>query len=154
LGTEWELVSHRVMGGVSDGSLTRTTLAGRQALHLTGRVSLENNGGFLQMALDLRPDGSALDARAFRGIALEVFANGEGYNLHLRTAAVTRPWQSYRLGFTAPAHWTTLHLPFTDITPHRVEAPFDPATLRRIGIVAIGRAFRADIAIARIALYP
>ncbi|EDM72014.1 hypothetical protein RAZWK3B_17888 [Roseobacter sp. AzwK-3b] len=154
LGTTWELVSDRVMGGVSDGTLTRTTLAGRMALRLSGSVSLENNGGFLQMALDLRPDGSALDARAFTGVELDVFGNDQSYNLHLRTADVIRPWQSYRLAFTAPAQWSTLRLPFSDVTPHRVDAPFDPATLRRIGIVAIGRAFRADIAIARIALYP
>lgn len=154
LGTRWELVSDRVMGGVSDGTLTRTVLDGHTALRLSGAVSLENNGGFLQMALDLRPDGGPLDARAFTGLELRVFGNDQSYNLHLRTADVIRPWQSYRLAFTAPARWTTLRLPFSDITPHRVDAPFDPATLRRIGIVAIGRAFTADIAIARIALYP
>lgn len=154
LGTAWELVSDRVMGGVSDGTLARTTLAGRAALHLTGTVSLDNNGGFLQMALDLRPDGAPLDARAFSGLELDVLGNDQSYNLHLRTADVTRPWQSYRHAFTAPQHWATLRLPFSGVTAHRVDAPFDPATLRRIGIVAIGRAFRADIAIGRIALYP
>jgi len=153
LGTAWELVSDRVMGGVSDGTLARATVAGRMALRLSGTVSLDNNGGFLQMALDLRPDGAALDARAFTGLQLDVFGNDQSYNLHLRTADVTRPWQSYRHAFTAAPRWTTLHLPFSDVTPHRVDAPFDPATLRRIGIVAIGRAFQADIAISRIALY-
>ena len=68
-GTAWELVSDQVMGGVSDGRLTHEPVAGRPAHHLTGTVSLDNNGGFLQMALDLHPDGNAVDASGFAGLA-------------------------------------------------------------------------------------
>jgi len=151
IGTAWEYVADTVMGGVSSGGLARERVAGRPANRLTGRVSLDNDGGFIQMALDLGPDGGAVDARGWSGIALEVFGNGETYNLHLRTADVTRPWQSYRASFTAPPEWTKLTLPFADLTPHRIDAPFDPATLRRLGLVAIGREFAADLAVARIA---
>ena len=152
-GTAWELISDRVMGGVSNGALTRQQVSGRAALRLTGTVSLENNGGFLQMALDLRPDGGAVDARGHGGLALDVLGNGERYNVHLRTADVTRPWQSYRAAFTAPAQWTTLHLPFADFAPHRLDAPLDLSSLRRIGIVAIGRTFEADIALGGLRFY-
>jgi len=147
-GTDWEFLSDRVMGGVSGGGLARDTVAGRTALRLTGDVRLENNGGFVQAALDLVPGGGALDARPFAGIALEVFGQDEPYNMHLRTAAVTRPWQSYRATFTEPARWTRMVLPFSDFAPHRLEAPLDLSTLRRIGLVAIGRAFRADLSVA------
>jgi hypothetical protein len=37
--------------------------------------------------------------------------------------------------------------------PHRVDAPLDLASLRRIGVVAIGRAFFADLCLAEIAFY-
>jgi len=147
-GTRWELVTDGVMGGVSRGSLVRTEIDGRPALRMTGDVRLENDGGFVQMALDLAPDGSGIDARGFEGLMLDVLGNGESYNLHLRTADVARPWQSYRHGFTAPPRWTTVALPFAGFTPHRLDAPLDLSTLRRIGIVAIGRAFAADVAIA------
>ncbi|NHQ73415.1 CIA30 family protein [Roseovarius gahaiensis] len=152
-GTTWELVSDRVMGGVSDGSLTHCTVEGRPALRMTGTVSLENDGGFLQMALDLRPDGCGVDASGQTGLALDILGNDQRYNIHLRTADVTRPWQSYRAEFTAPGHWTTIKLPFSDFTPHRLTAPLDLSSLRRVGLVAIGRAFTADLALGDLRFY-
>jgi len=147
IGTGWELVSDRVMGGVSSGSLSREPVGGRNALRLTGNVSLDNNGGFVQAALDLAPDGKTIDAGSWTGIELDVFGNGERYNLHLRTADVVRPWQSYRAEFKAEPSWQTIRLPFSTFEAHRIEKPLDMGNLRRIGIVGIGRAFRADIAI-------
>jgi len=146
-GADWELVADRVMGGVSNGTMRRETVRGREAIHMQGDVRLENNGGFIQVALDLAPDGPSIDASRWAGLEIDVIGNGESYNLHLRTADVVRPWQSYRQSFVAAPEWQTLRLPFADFEAHRVDAPLDPSTLRRIGIVAIGRAFHADIAI-------
>lgn len=56
IGTRWELIADRVMGGVSSGEMTREPVAGRPELRMRGAVSLENNGGFVQVALDLAPD--------------------------------------------------------------------------------------------------
>jgi hypothetical protein len=153
IGTRWELIADRVMGGRSRGRMARETMRGRAALRLAGTVSLANNGGFLQLALDLAPGGATVDARGWTGFALDVIGNGEGYNLHLRTADVVRPWQSYRQGFVAGPDWRTVRLPFEGFEPHRIEAPLDLARLRRIGVVAIGRAFEADIALGGIRFY-
>jgi len=125
-------------------------VAGRTALRMTGEVRLENDGGFVQIALDLAPDGGPVDVSSHWGIALEVRGNDETYGVHLRTADVERPWQSYRARFIAPSHWTTVTLPFDAFAPHRIAAPLDLKRLRRIGIVAIGRAFHADLALASI----
>lgn len=152
IGGAWEYVADTVMGGVSSGGITRQTVRGRPANRLTGRVSLDNNGGFVQMALDLAPGGATCDARAYRAVAIDVTGNGEDYNLHLRTADVTRPWQSYRAGFTAGPVWRRIILPFGSLDAHRIAVPFDPAVLRRIGLVAIGRAFEVDLAVGRVAL--
>ncbi|SPJ24965.1 CIA30 family protein [Palleronia abyssalis] len=143
----WEMVSDRVMGGVSNGALAVEQVGGRPALHLTGTVRLENDGGFLQMARDLDP------ADGWDGMSLTVFGNGESYNLHLRTQDLSRPWQSFRATFTAPAAWTTHRIAFADLTPHRTDASFDPKALSRMGLVAIGRAFRADLALAHASLW-
>jgi hypothetical protein len=148
----WEMISDEVMGGVSDGRLSHEDVQGCYALRLTGHVSTENNGGFLQMARDLG-DADGLDAGGYTGLQLDVCGNGERYNIHLRTKDVTRPWQSYRHSFTAPDTWATLKLPFAEFTAHRLTSPLDLKSLRRIGIVAIGRAFYADIAVARLRLY-
>jgi len=152
-GARWQLVTDRVMGGVSQGGVACETVAGRRAIHVRGLVSLENDGGFVQIALDLAPGGGLLDAAGFDGIELDVCGNGERYGVHLRTDAATRPWQAYRQGFVAAAEWRTVRLPFAGFEPHRIAAPLDVRRLRRIGIVAIGRAFAADFALGRLALY-
>lgn len=153
IGTDWELIEDRVMGGRSFGAMTRGIVAGRPALHLTGDVSLENNGGFIQAALDLSPGGSSVDVSNWSGIEIDVIGNGETYNLHLRTAYIERPWQSYRQRFVASPDWLSVRLPFADFEAHRIEAPLDLTRVRRIGIVAIGRAFSVDIAIGGAGFY-
>lgn len=149
----FQLITDTVMGGVSSGTLIRETVGGREAYRMRGMVSLENNGGFVQMAMDLNPDGSVMDASTFTGIELEVIGNSETYNIHLRTSDLTRPWQSYRQSFIAGPEWETHRIPFTDFAPHRTEMPLDITKLRRIGILAIGRAFEADVSMASLRLY-
>ncbi len=149
----WEYISDTVMGGVSSGAIKTEKVAERIATHLTGRVSLQNNGGFLQMAFDLNSDASPFDASEWRGIEVDVFGNGEAYEIRLRTDKLSSPWQSYRTVYMAPETWTTIHLPFANFEPHRTEIQFDPCRLRRIGILAFGRAFDADIAVSGIRLY-
>ncbi|GAB5468637.1 MAG: hypothetical protein Kilf2KO_16670 [Rhodospirillales bacterium] len=152
-GAAWRLYSDQVMGGVSLGDLCWESVAGRPAIRMQGDVSLENNGGFLQMSLDLVPGGGAFDASRFAGIELEVTGNDETYGLHLRSLDCLRPWQSYRQAFVATPTWRRLRLPFAGFAPHRIDLPLDLARLRRIGLVAIGRAFAADLAVGRIAFY-
>ena len=151
-GASWRLVTDRVMGGVSDGDLRPGRHQGRECLRLTGAVSTANNGGFVQMALDLGGD-APLDAGAYRGIELEVAGNGEAYNVHLRTRGLWLPWQSYRAGFTAEAQWRTLRLPLTAFEAYRTDRAFDPGALVRLGIVAIGRDFQADLCVAGVRFY-
>ena len=107
----------------------------------------------LQAALDLRPTGGALDASDYTGVRLCARGNGEAYALHLRTPDNVRPWQSYRAQFKADAVWQHINIPFSAFTPHRVQTPLDISRLRRLGLVAIGRAFHADLAVCELALY-
>ncbi len=153
IGTRWQLVTDQVMGGVSNGTLVRDTVAGRPALRMRGDVSLENNGGFVQMALDLAPARSVVDASRWVGVELDVIGNDEVYGVHLRTDAIARPWQSYRQSFRADAAWQTVQLAFADFVPHRIDAPLDVRRLRRIGLAAIGRAFSADLALSGVRFF-
>jgi len=153
LGTPWRAVSDRVMGGVSEASVTREADGGSACLRLTGDVRLENNGGFVQAALNLTPLGETFDASAYTGLRLSVRGNGERYGLHLRSADNTRPWQSYRASFDAGPDVVTLEIPFTAFQPYRSDQPLDVSRLRRLGLVAIGRAFTADLALCHIAFY-
>jgi hypothetical protein len=147
IGSNWRLFTDQVMGGVSNGTMARDDVAGRAAIRMRGDVSLENNGGFVQIVLDLSPDGGVADASGWNGIELDVFGKDEDYGVHLRTDALTRPWQSYRQIFTANAEWRTVQLPFDHFVPYRTDVPLDTHRLRRIGLVAIGRAFAPDLAL-------
>ena len=153
IGTNWRVFTDQVMGGVSRGAMVRETVSGRLAIRMRGEVSLDNNGGFVQMALDLAPEGGVLDASAWRGIELEVSGNGEEYGVHLRTANLTRPWQSYRQSFTSASKWQTIQLPFGRFAPYRTDIPLDTRQLRRIGVVAIGRTFSADLSLGALRYY-
>ena len=150
IGTRWQFLTDGVMGGVSRGNLRRTEIAGRPCNVMEGDVSLENNGGFIQMALDLAPDGHLLDAKNFSAIQIEVYGNDASYGLHLRTSELDAPWQSYRQGFEAKPRWQSITLPFEGFVPHRTAKPLNLAKLRRLGFVAIGRAFHAELAMARL----
>jgi hypothetical protein len=147
IGTKWQLFTDRVMGGVSNGTMVREIVAGRPAIRMRGDVSLDNNGGFVQIALDLAADGKAIDASAWRGIELDVFGNDQEYNVHLRTDDLTRPWQSYRQSFRSYPRWQTVQFQFQDFTPYRTDTALDTSRLRRVGVVAIGRAFSADLSV-------
>jgi hypothetical protein len=46
-----------------------------------------------------------------------------------------------------------VRLPFSVFTGYRIRAPLDITALRRIGVLAIGRAFTADLCVARLGLY-
>ena len=142
------------MGGISDAGLGHERVQGRGCLRLSGRVRLENNGGFIQAALDLSASGDTVDASRYRGLRLVVRGNDESYSLHLRTPDNVRPWQSYRAQFHAGTQWQTVTLPFEDFAPYRLDAPLDVSRLRRLGLVAIGRAFDADLWVRELAFYP
>ena len=151
-GCHWRAISDAVMGGTSSVQLVPTEVCGRTCLRLTGEVSLENNGGFVQASLDLSDNG-LLEAAKFSGIEVDVLANNEAYNLHLRTDDTKIVWQSYRASFNATRNWQTIRIPFDSFIPHRTDVPLDTSRLRRLGVVAIGRTMQADICISRLALY-
>lgn len=149
---DWEFVADTVMGGVSVGQVTSGIIYKRHAARLTGKVSLDNNGGFVQMAFDINNDGTDFDASAYVGIEIDVYGNDEVYDVRLRTSVLARPWQSYRASFTAKPKWSTIQLTLEQFVPHKTETPFDARCLRRIGILGIGRQFDADIAVSGIRL--
>lgn len=151
-GGEWYLVTDEVMGGVSKGRLSLDSIERRPCLRMQGDVSLENNGGFIQVALELSDD-ILKNTVNYAGVLLEVYGNDEEYNIHLRTQDIMLPWQSYRTTFTAKPEWKTFYLPFAEFSPYRIDKPLDISRLKRIGIVAIGRGFHADLCIGKIGLY-
>ncbi|MEP0960452.1 MAG: CIA30 family protein [Roseobacter sp.] len=153
LSPNWEYVSDHVMGGVSSGGMRKEYLDHRDVVRLRGQISLENNGGFIQVAFDLNPDGSDLDASDWRGLELEICGNGEAYDVRLRTSDLSHSWQSFRASIVANAQWQWVRVPFAAFTQHRTKVVFNPGALRRVGVLAIGRVFEADITVGGVRFY-
>ena len=152
LGTQWRLVTDQVMGGVSKGELNLDDYKGRNCLCMRGNVSTDNNGGFVQIALDLS-QGEPLDASAYTGVEFSVAGNNEPYNVHFRTTDLWLPWQSYRFTFKASPEWQTIRIPFAGLEAYRTTTKFRQDKLKRIGLVGIGRNFKADLCVASIKFY-
>ncbi len=153
LGTQWRMFTDRVMGGLSSASSSFEVIDGRRCLRLRGSVSLENNGGFVQVALPLEQNGRFFDAGDFKGIRLWVRGNGENYHVHLRTDRTLRPWQYFGAEFPTSEKWEEIEIPFRNFKPENFNGQLNAKKLRRIGIVAIKKEFQADIAVSRVEFY-
>lgn len=150
-GTKWAFFTDQVMGGVSEGRARIEEVDGERALRLTGTVSTENRGGFIQARLDL----DAPLAPDAEGIVLRVRGDGQRYFVHLRTSGTRLPWQYYQAPFETEADWTEVRLPWTAFEPsgRMLRDVPKPETLRSVALVAYGRDHEADVSLAEIGAY-
>ncbi len=149
----WRGFSDRVMGGVSDSRFDRDTVAGISCARLTGNVTRDSGGGFIQMALYLDRGRGGFDASDYDGLELLVHGNDEAYNVHIRTADVRWYEQSYRATITVASRWQTIRLPWSAFVPHSIDTALNTRSIQRIGLLGWMREFTADISLAEIALY-
>ena len=68
---------------------------------MKGNVSLENNGGFVQVALPLAMGSKTFDATAYSGVRFWVKGNGQQYYVHLKNDKTTLHWHYYSAGVRA-----------------------------------------------------
>jgi len=149
--TRWRFFTDSVMGGRSSGALTFAQEDGLTHARMTGRVSTANNGGFIQMRMDLSdppPAGAA-------GLRLLARGDGQRYFVHLRTTGTLLPWQYYQAGFEAAPEWTEIRLPFAAFTPSGalLRAVPQADSLKSVGIVAFGRDHDAEIEVREVGFY-
>ena len=152
-GATWRGFSDRVMGGISNAELDSANIAGKNCIRLSGNVTRESNGGFIQMALYFGQDNAEFDGSDYKGVELLVYGNNEDYNLHVRTSDCGWHDESYRMTFFAKPEWQRIRIPWDSFKANQVTAPLDSARLQRIAILGWMREFEADISLAEIALY-
>ncbi len=121
------------------------------------------------LSLDLSKD--SVDASDYDGITLDVLyrqpktanineeemsaSNGpQTFNVHVRTPGTLRQ-ASYRHTFevSEPNKWETIYIPFSSFSGYGVDVPLDISTLRRVGIVAIGREMNVFLGVAGVRFY-
>jgi len=149
----WRGFSDRVMGGRSDANLEISNVAGKNCARLTGTVTRESNGGFIQMALAFGDRNAALDGSAYRGIELLIHGNNEDYNVHVRTADCGWYDESYRKTIFVKPEWQRVQIAWDEFEPNGLSAPLDSSTINRIAVLGWMREFTADVALAEISLY-
>jgi hypothetical protein len=154
LGTRWQGFSDRVMGGLSDLQAGYVDEAGEQHLQMSGRVRLENNGGFIQVRLPLAVDGGDFDASAYRTLRIEVRGAPGAYWVHLRSADTRLPWAYYRAPVPVTGTWQVIDLPLDRFEAVATARVLDLRRLRSVALVAYGEAFEADISLKRLELRP
>jgi len=149
-GASWRGFTDRVMGGVSNAEFDSAEIDGRRCARMTGRVTRDNGGGFVQMALYFNPTADLSD---WAGVELLVHGNDEDYNMHIRTADCGWHDQSYRATFRATPRWQTIRLPWAMFEANGLTAPRDTTGIQRFGLLGWMRDFQADLAVGRVSLY-
>jgi len=149
--TRWRFFSDGVMGGVSTGHLAILRENGETFARMTGQVSTANNGGFIQMRLDLPappPEGTV-------GVRLVVRGNDQRYFVHLRTTGTVLPWQYYQAPFEVTGDWREVRIPLERFTASGSLLRRVPRarSLSSVAVVAFGRDHEAEIDVREIAFY-
>lgn len=128
---DWRNIDDPVMGGVSES----TFAANDDGAAFTGTVSLKQGGGFASV----RAPESERDLREHDGLRLRLCGDGKRYWLTTYTAPGGPV--SYRAPLHPPQEWTTMYVPFDDLTPYRRGTqipdapPFAPAQIRTLGFL-------------------
>lgn len=132
----WAVLDDPTMGGRFASAFLPTDAG---AACFTGRVSLENGGGFCSVR---SPDFSPVpDADS---VALRVRGDGNTYKVCLHTRYM-QPGTSYRASFaTTPGKWSDIHIPLAEFVLMRFGAragvsPVDPARVTAISLLIADR---------------
>ena len=147
----WVYFADTVMGGKSSGTAERVNVNGRSAIRLTGNVTTENNGGFIQVRRELE-SGQGAD---IEGISFETKGNGETYYIHIRNGSSRLPWQYYSASFRTSSNWETVKIRFTDFQRSGafMAKSLKKKTIDSIGIVAYGKDHQALVLISNLKFY-
>ena len=131
---QWQNVDDVVMGGVSRSQFTVTP--NKTAL-FSGKVSLENYGGFASVFSRLTDN----DLSSYQGIEIRVKSDSKRYKIYLKNDP-TLDSKSYEVRLnTEKDAWKTVRIPFNSLVPMFrgqmvADAPkFNPRDVKSIGIV-------------------
>ena len=142
---QWNYVADTVMGGVSTGDVEFKAIEGETIAVLTGKVTTENNGGFIQIRRDLR----RVNLDNANSIKLIAKGNSQKYFVFLRTTGTKLPWQYYQSEFTVGENFNEFILPINEFKKSGMlmSNKVNPKKITSIGIVAFGRDHYANISI-------
>ena len=152
---EWEGFTDQVMGGESEIATRLMSEGGEIFIRMEGEVSLEDNGGFIQIRLKLADSFKVYDASGYDGIRLFTRGEGSDYYLFVRTNKTVFPWQFYKARVALREDWQSIDIPWSafEVGDYGRIAEFNPANLKSVALVAYGAEFNAEIDLMNIGLF-
>ena len=147
---KWEFVSDKVMGGVSEGKFEILRNKKNNFLRLSGVVSTENNGGFIQVRSNID-----IGRVNFKGIRIRAKGLPSEYFVHIRTSFLLLPWQYYSGKFVVSEVWEDHEILFENFEKSNFYQPslFSSSDIKSIGFVAFGKNFEAQLDILKAELF-
>ena len=140
---EWTYIADNVMGGISDGGVEFNLVDSNVYALLSGNVSTENNGGFIQIRRELKN----IDLSKAKSIRVYARGNNEKYYIFLRTTGTILPWQYYSHEFTVNEEYNEFIMPIKDFKKSGtlLAKQINPKKITSVAIVAYGRDHVAEI---------
>ena len=147
----WKFIADTVMGGISSGQLSFSVDDNVNYARMVGKVSTENNGGFIQFR---RSVINGLPTNT-KGLKLSLRGNGQKYFVHIRTKGTFLPWQYYQRSFMDSENWSETAMQLDEFRPSGVllKKTIDPKNIRSIAIVAFGRDHEAKIDVRKVSFF-
>lgn len=104
----WRVVNDGVMGGLSKGTFT---ISENGTALFSGKVSLENNGGFSSVNYST----GKVDVKGQTTLAL--YLKGDGKNYQVRIRENNDDYFSYITTFQTSGKWETIEIPLKEMFP-------------------------------------
>ena len=143
----WRSIDDGVMGGLSAGGMQPSD----GGLKFTGKLSLENNGGFSSVRRLVKRDLSAAS-----GVRIEVRGDGRDYQFRIRQSS-SFDGVAWRAVFASSDEWQVIEMPLDQFIPVfrgrtvLQAGPVVPAEIQQIGfLVADKKAGGFELEIRRI----
>ena len=145
---KWNFVTDQVMGGVSSGNVEFIPLKNNFVAHITGKISTQNRGGFIQIRRKL----NKVNLENSKFINITAKGNNQKYFVHIRTTGTILPWQYYQIDFNVDNEFKVFRLPINNFkrSSSLLSNKINPKRITSIGIVAFGRDHIADIIVKEI----
>lgn len=131
----WMTVDDNVMGGVSQSTVNANVE--EALLTFSGRVSLENNGGFASA----RSQPDLYDLTSFDGVVLRIRGDGKAYRFRVYTEPTGRDVAYTAIFKTVANSWTEVYIPFAEMVPLyrgfvvNQAGPLKPESIRSFGLM-------------------
>ena len=143
----WRLVTDQVMGGRSQAQMQSDDTG----LHLTGHVSLDNNGGFVQVQWPLKGIASLA---SYTGLYIDACSpEAVSVDWVLKSSQLWLPWQSYRQTMTVETAWQRFYAPFSEFEPYRTKTRLKLERVTKCSLLIGGEALDVSLRVKAMGLY-